>query len=84
MSVVFGLSICMAKCNSLLFGMKMIYWDCFLWAGGCWGYSKKVGLRVAEKMKMCSYLHMGKIITHRMFPTGWTISSVCIVPDTRN
>ena len=33
MSVVFGLSICMAKCNYLLLGMKMIYWDCFCLLG---------------------------------------------------
>jgi len=33
-------------------------------------------------MKICSYLHVGKVLTHRMFPTGWMISSVFIVPAT--
>jgi hypothetical protein len=33
-------------------------------------------------MKMCSYLHVGKVIAHRMFPTGCMISSVYIVPAT--
>ena len=35
MSVVYGLSVCMAKCNFLLLGMKIIYLDCFLWVGSC-------------------------------------------------
>jgi len=34
-------------------------------------------------MEMCSYLHVGKILIHRMFPTGWTISSVYTVADIR-
>jgi hypothetical protein len=48
--------------------MKMIYWVWFFgdWGGG--GYSKMIDLRVAEKMKICSYLHVGKILYHRMFP----------------
>jgi hypothetical protein len=50
---------------------------------GGFEYSKKVGLRVSEKMKICSYLHVGKILTHRMCPTGWTISNICIVGDRR-
>ena len=34
--------------------------------------SNKVGLHViAEKMKICSYLQVGKILIHRIFPTGW-------------
>jgi len=34
-------------------------------------------------MEICSYKHVGKIITHRVFPTGWTISSVHTVADMR-
>ena len=59
----------------------MIDWDSLSELGG--GDSKKVGLCViAEKMKICSYVHVGNILTHRIFPTGWTVSSVCIVPAT--
>jgi len=36
---------------------------------------KKVGLGViAEKMKIYSYIHVGKVHIHRMFPKGWTNS----------
>jgi hypothetical protein len=49
--------------------MKVIYCD-FLW-GGLEG-SNKVKLHViAEMIKICSYLQVGKILTHRIFLTGW-------------
>jgi len=35
--------------------------------------NKKVGLGViAEKMEIYSYIHVGKIYIHTMFPKGWT------------
>jgi hypothetical protein len=47
---------------TVLLGMKMVYWDCFLGVPGGEENSKNVGLRViAEEMEMCSYFHVGKI-----------------------
>jgi hypothetical protein len=35
---------------------------------------EKVDVRViAEKMKICSYLHVEKILIRKVFPKGWTI-----------
>jgi hypothetical protein len=46
--------------------------------------NKKISLWViAEKMEICSYLHVGKTITYRVFLTGWTVSSVYTVADIR-
>jgi hypothetical protein len=45
--------------------------------GGGFGedFNKKVDLQViAEKMKIYSYIRVGKIHMHRMFPKGWTNS----------
>ena len=66
MSVVFGLSIYMAGAKTSTVKNEMIYCDCFLGIGGGGGDSnEKVGLQViAEKMKICSCLHVGKILIH--------------------
>jgi len=32
----------------------------------------------AEEVKIYSYIHVGKIHIHRMFPKGWTISKCFI------
>jgi hypothetical protein len=59
--VVFGLSICTATGKDSSFGNKIILLG-FLgvtWVGK--NYSKKLGMLViAERMKMCCYLHMEK------------------------
>jgi hypothetical protein len=58
-SVVFGLSICTAKANNSTVGNENVVLGLFLGVGG--NSNKKVGLRViAEKLKICSYLHAGK------------------------
>ena len=55
MPVVFGLSIYTATATAELLGMKMCCWDFF----GRWGDCNKVVLLViAEKMKICTYLHV--------------------------
>jgi len=39
----------------------------------------KLGLHViADKMKISSYLQVGKILIHRLFPKAGTISSVYV------
>jgi len=54
-----------------MWGMKVIYCD-FLLGGGVIEDSNKVKLHViAEVIKICSYLQVGKILTLRMFQTGW-------------
>ena len=58
MSVVFGLSIYTATATVELLGMKMGCWD-FFWEGLGGDSNQKVVLRViAEKMKICTYLHV--------------------------
>jgi hypothetical protein len=57
MSDFFGLSICKAIANSCTVGKENVLLGLF--GGG--DSSKNVGLRViAEKTKICSYLHVGK------------------------
>jgi hypothetical protein len=57
--------------------MKMIDWNCFFLGRGGVEYYKMVVLQViAEKMKLCFYLHVGKILSHRIFPSGWTLKCV--------
>jgi len=42
--------------------------------------NKNIGLGViAEKMKIYSYIHVGKIHIHRMFPKDWTNFKGCMV-----
>ena len=54
MSVVFGLSIYMVTANSCTVGNENVLF--FL---GGWDSNKKVCVRViAERMKICSYLHL--------------------------
>jgi hypothetical protein len=88
MSAVFGLSICVVRCNNStvgnendLLGLLIVFVGGGFGGGG--GDSKKGGLGVAKKMKICSSIHAGKILTHRMFSAGWTVSCVSIVPDRR-
>ena len=75
----------MARCNNSIVGNENDLLRLFFFFGvGGGEYYKKVGLRViAENMKLCSYLHIGKILSHRIFPSVWTILSVYIVPATR-
>jgi len=55
MSVVFGLSIYTATANSCTVGNENVLLVCFVWGDS----NQKVVLRViAEKMKICSYLHV--------------------------
>jgi hypothetical protein len=67
MSVVFGLSIYTATSNSSTVGNENVLLGFFVV-----GYFiKNVVLRViAEKVKVCSYLCVGNILIHRMFPKG--------------
>ena len=62
MSVVFVLSICTATANGSTVGNENVVLGLFLEEdGGGVNSNKKVGLRViAEKMKICSYLLVGK------------------------
>jgi hypothetical protein len=60
-SVVFGLSICTAATDTSTVGDENVLLGFFLRGKGGYISNKKVGLRViAQKMKMCSYLHVGK------------------------
>jgi hypothetical protein len=55
---VFGLSIYTATANSCTFGSENVLLGFFLGVGG--DCNKNVGLQViAEKIKICSYLHAG-------------------------
>jgi len=55
MSVVFGLSIYTATANSCTFGGENVLLGFFVWGDS----NQKVVLRViAEKMKICTYLHL--------------------------
>jgi hypothetical protein len=75
MSVVFELSICTAIANSCSLGYGNVLLSFFLEGGGGSVCIRWLVLHVpAEKMKIYSYIHIGKIHTHRMFPKGWTIS----------
>jgi hypothetical protein len=61
MSFVFGLSLCTAA-NSCTVGNENVVLGLF-WGsnGGVKNSSNKVGLCIiAEKMKICTYLHVGK------------------------
>ena len=62
MSVVFVLSVCTATANSSTVWNENVVLGLFLGEdGGGVNSNKKVGLRViAEKMKICSYLLVGK------------------------
>jgi len=61
-SVVFGLSICTATTNTSTVGngnMLLGFCVCVCVCGGGLNSNKKVGLRViAEKLKICSFLHV--------------------------
>jgi len=59
MSVIFGLWICTASAKNCSFGNGNVLLDFFFGGGG--DSNNKVGLQaIAEKMKICSYLHVGK------------------------
>ena len=58
MSIVFGLSIYTATANSWTVGNENVLLE-FFWEGGEGGFNKKVVLWViAEKKKICTYLHV--------------------------
>jgi hypothetical protein len=60
-SVVFGLSICTATTNTSTVGNENLLLGFFLMGKCVWNSNKQEGLWViAEKMKICSYLHVWK------------------------
>jgi hypothetical protein len=65
-SVIFGLSIYTASVKNYSVGNGNVLLEFFLWGGDS---NDKVGLQVtAEKMKISSYLHVGKC------PYPWDVS----------
>ena len=62
MSFVFGVSMCTATANSCPVGNENVVLGLFCGGnGGGKNSSNKLGLRIiAEKMKICTYLHVGK------------------------
>jgi len=75
----------MAGAKNSTVGIKMIYCDFFLVVGWaewwCWEYfNNKVGLGViVEKIKIHSYIHVGKSISTGCFPKAGPISRGCTV-----